>query len=164
MTRIGLISDTHGWLDERVFDYFSECDVVWHLGDIGNLGIADQLSAFRPFRAVYGNIDTPDIRHLYPEKQRFYCEEVEVLMIHIGGYPGKYTAAVKKEMDIRPPGLMLCGHSHILKVIYDPVYQCLHINPGAAGRQGWHKKRTLVRLTIDGKQMRDCQIIELGVR
>lgn len=162
MRRIGLISDTHHFLDENVFRHFESCDEIWHGGDFGSAEIADRLKAFRPLRGVYGNIDGYDIRSVYPEKLRWQCEEVNVYMTHIGGYPPKYNPAVKKELEADPPQLFICGHSHILKVMYDDKLQCLHMNPGAAGNQGWHKVRTLIRFTIDGKDMKDCEVIELG--
>jgi putative phosphoesterase len=164
MTRIGLISDTHGFLDEAVFKHFESCDEIWHAGDFGNSALASQLAAFKPLKGVYGNIDGPDIRNVYPEKLRWSCEEVTVFMTHIGGYPPKYTPAVKKELTAAPPQLFICGHSHILKILFDDKLQCLHINPGAAGMQGWHKVRTLIRFVIDGKNMKDCEVIELGKR
>lgn len=162
MTRIGLISDTHSYLDEAVFKHFENCDEIWHAGDFGTLEIAQQLAAFKPFKAVYGNIDGPEIRAEYPETIRFKCEEVNVLMTHIGGYPGKYAPAVKKALLEEPAQLFISGHSHILKVIYDEKLKCLHMNPGAAGKQGWHKVRTLIRFLIDGKDMKNCEVIELG--
>jgi uncharacterized protein len=164
MTRIGIISDTHSWLDEAVFAHFEQCDEIWHAGDFGTLELAMQLQNFRPLKGVWGNIDDASIRQVFPETRRWRCEDVEVLMTHIGGYPGKYAPAIRQELQTHPPQLFLCGHSHILKIMYDDTLQCLHINPGAAGRQGWHKVRTLVRLTIDGKVMKDCEVIELGTR
>jgi putative phosphoesterase len=164
MTRIGLISDTHNYLDENVFKHFEQCDEIWHAGDFGTAEIAERLKAFKPLRGVYGNIDGYDIRSEYPEKLRFKCEEVEVLMTHIGGYPGKYAPAIRPELYAAPPRLFICGHSHILKVIYDDKLNCLHMNPGAAGNHGWHKVRTLIRFIIDGKDMKQCEAIELGKR
>lgn len=164
MKRIGLISDTHSYLDEAVFKHFEQCDEIWHAGDFGTLELANRLQAFKPLKGVYGNIDGNDIRQVYPEKLRWYCEGVEVFMIHIGGYPPRYNPAVKKELTAAPPKLFICGHSHILKVMYDDKLQCLHMNPGAAGNQGWHKVRTLIRFTIDGSNMKDCEVIELGKR
>jgi putative phosphoesterase len=164
MKRIGLLSDTHNFLDENIFRHFEQCDEVWHAGDFGDAAIAQRLSDFKPLRGVYGNIDGYDIRSVYPEKLRWATEEVSVFMTHIGGYPPKYNPAVKKELTAAPPQLFICGHSHILKIIYDPALQCLHMNPGAAGNHGWHKIRTLIRFTIDGKDMRDCEVIELGKR
>jgi len=164
MKRIGIISDTHNYLDKAVFKHFDQCDEIWHAGDFGSAVIADELKAFKPLRGVYGNIDGMDIRAEYPEKLRFRCEEVEVLMTHIGGYPGKYAPVIRQELMTQPPQLFICGHSHILKIIYDDKINCLHINPGAAGQSGWHTVRTLVRLVIDGKKMSNCEIVELGKR
>lgn len=162
MTRIGLISDTHSYLDEAVFKHFDQCDEVWHIGDFGTAELAEQLKAFKPLRGVYGNIDGQDIRLEFPERLRFKCEEVDVLMTHIGGYPGRYAPKIKEEMYSNPPLLFLSGHSHILKVIFDDRIKCLHMNPGAAGRVGWHKVRTLIRFVVDGKNMKNCEVIELG--
>ena len=164
MQRIGLLSDTHHFLDETVFRHFESCDEIWHAGDFGTVAIADRLKAFRPLRGVFGNIDGQDIRSVYPEKGRWSCEGVKVMMTHIGGYPPKYNPALKKELEADPPGLFICGHSHILKIIYDDRLKCLHMNPGAAGQQGWHKVRTLIRFTVDGDDMKDCEVIELGRR
>lgn len=164
MTRIGLISDTHTFLDEAVFKHFANCDEVWHAGDFGNAPLADRLAAFKPLKGVYGNIDGQDIRGSYPEQLRWTCEEVNIYMTHIGGYPPRYNPAVLRELTDRPAQLFICGHSHILKVMYDERLQCLHMNPGAAGNQGWHKVRTLIRFAIDGKIMKDCEVIELGKR
>jgi putative phosphoesterase len=164
MTRIGLISDTHSYLDPAVFKHFEHCDEIWHAGDFGTLAIADQLKAFKPLKGVYGNIDGYEISSVYPEKLRWMCEEVEVYMTHIGGYPPRYNPAVKKELTARPPQLFIAGHSHILKVIYDDKLNCLHMNPGAAGKEGWHKIRTLITFVIEGKNMKDCNVIELGKR
>ena len=162
MTRIGIISDTHHFLDEAVFEHFKSCDEIWHGGDFGTADISTRLSAFKKLRGVYGNIDGQDIRSIYPEQLVFTCEEVKVMMRHIGGYPPKYNPETKKELNLHQPQLFISGHSHILKVMYDEKINCLHINPGAAGKQGWHKVRTLVRLTIDGKEMKNCEVIELG--
>jgi putative phosphoesterase len=164
MQRIGLLSDTHHFLDETIFRHFEHCDEIWHAGDFGTVEIADRLKAFKPLRGVYGNIDGQDIRSVYPERLRWICEGVKVMMTHIGGYPPKYNPAVKKELDADPPGLFISGHSHILKIIYDDRLKCLHMNPGAAGQQGWHKVRTLIRFTVDGTNMKDCEVIELGKR
>jgi len=164
MKRIGLISDTHGFLDENVFRHFEDCDEIWHGGDFGNSALADQLAAFKPLKGVYGNIDGRDIRDHFPLEIVFYCEEVKVLMRHIGGAPPRYNPETRQSLDKHQPLLFISGHSHILKVIYDQGRSFLHINPGAAGKQGWHKVRTLVKLTIDGLDMRDCQIVELGRR
>ncbi|MEI8280597.1 MAG: metallophosphoesterase family protein [Bacteroidota bacterium] len=164
MTRIGLISDTHNYLDEAVFRHFDNCDEIWHAGDFGTATISDQLKAFKPLRGVYGNIDGYDIRSEFPEDLRFKCEDVDVLMTHIGGYPGRYAPRIRAELQEHTPQLFICGHSHILKVIYDEKLKCLHMNPGAAGKHGWHKVRTLIRFLIDGKDMKQCEVIELGAR
>ena len=160
MIRIGLLSDTHATLSSRIFKFFKDVDEIWHAGDIGNVETADQLSAFKPFRAVYGNIDDHIVRRMFPVDQRFYCEEVDVLMTHIGGYPGKYEARIRNQFQIKSPQLFICGHSHILKVIFDPKYHLLHINPGAAGNRGIHQVCTAVRFVVDGKNIRDLEVLE----
>jgi len=162
MKRIGLLSDTHNCLDPSVLRHFTNCDEIWHAGDIGNIAIADQLAEMKPLRAVYGNIDGYDVSSIYPESLRFTCEEAEVFMTHIGGYPGRYEKKVKDAYREKPFQLFICGHSHILKVMFDEKWQCLHINPGAAGKQGWHKVKTLVRFSVEGKNFRDLEIIELA--
>jgi uncharacterized protein len=166
LTRIGLISDTHGYLDDAVFTHFKNCDEIWHAGDFGTIEIAQQLSqkTSLPVKGVYGNIDGQDVRTVYPEQLVFYCEEVKVMMRHIGGAPPRYNPETKKELQLHQPLLFIAGHSHILKVMYDDKISCLHMNPGAAGKQGWHKVRTLIRFVIDGKEMKDCEVIELGSR
>lgn len=166
MTRIGLISDTHGYLDEAVLEHFSKCDEIWHAGDFGTIDLANQLASQSglPVRGVYGNIDGQDVRSVYPEQLLFHCEEVKVMIRHIGGYPPRYNPETKKELLIHKPQLFIAGHSHILKVMYDNQLECLHINPGAAGKQGWHKVRTIIRFVIDGKEMKNCEVIELGSR
>lgn len=164
MTRIGLISDTHNYLDEAVYRHFENCNEVWHAGDFGTAAIAESLQAFKPLKGVYGNIDGYDVRSIYPQKLVWDCEAVTVYMTHIGGYPGRYAAGIKPELINNKAGLFICGHSHILKVIYDQQVNCLHINPGAAGKQGWHKVRTLIRFAIDGKEIKNCEVIELGAR
>ena len=164
MRRIGLISDTHGFLDEAVFRHFESCDEIWHAGDFGQIELADRLKAFRPLKGVYGNIDGYDIRSVYPEKLSWTCEDVPVFMIHIGGHPSRYAPGIKQELNAGGARLFICGHSHILKIIYDSSIQCLHMNPGAAGHQGWHQMRTLIRFTIDGADIRDAEVIELGKR
>lgn len=161
MKRIGLISDTHGWLDEAVFTHFEKCDEVWHAGDFGP-GVAEQLREKKLLRGVYGNIDDQDIRAEFPEQLVFMCEEVKVMMRHIGGYPPKYNPETRKELLLQQPKLFIAGHSHILKVIYDDKLHCLHMNPGAAGRQGWQTLRTLLRFSIEGKEIKNCEVIELG--
>ncbi|MDQ6757067.1 MAG: metallophosphatase family protein [Bacteroidota bacterium] len=162
MTKIGLISDTHHYLDEQIFEHFKNCDEIWHAGDFGTVEIADELKNIKPLKGVYGNIDGYDIRSVYPEKLIWKCEDVNVFMTHIGGYPPKYNPKVKKELLAHSPQLFISGHSHILKVMYDPAIECLHINPGAAGKYGWHLVRTIIRFTIDKKEIKDCEIIELS--
>ena len=162
MTKIGLISDTHSYLDDAVFKHLENCDEIWHAGDFGSIEVADKLAAFKPFKGVYGNIDGGDIRKSYPENLRFKCENVDVWITHIGGYPDRYSPLVKPEIYTNPPQLFICGHSHILKVIFDKKINCLHINPGAAGKQGWQKVRTLIRFAIDDDKIKDLQSIELG--
>ncbi len=163
MTRIGLISDTHGFLDKAVFKHFEQCNEIWHAGDFGP-DVAEKLESFKPLKGVYGNIDDASIRHQFPEQLVFTSEGVKVMMRHIGGSPPKYNPETRKELALHQPQLFISGHSHILKVIYDEKISCLHMNPGAAGRQGWHKIRTLIRFVIDGSDMRDCEVIELGGR
>lgn len=163
MTRIGLISDTHSYLDETVFEHFKNRDQVWHGGDWGE-GIVEPFKAFKTLRGVYGNIDGNDIRNEFPEQLVFMCEEVKVMIRHIGGYPPRYNPDTKKELLIHQPQLFIAGHSHILKIMYDDKLQCLHMNPGAAGKHGWHKVRTAIRFAIDGKNIKDCEVIELGGR
>jgi putative phosphoesterase len=162
MTRVGLISDTHHYLDDAVFKHFDKCDDIWHAGDFGTAIISKALSDFKPLKGVYGNIDGQDIRSLHSEVAKFKCEDVDVLMTHIGGYPNRYSPKIKPVISKDPPQLFICGHSHILKIMFDEKLQCLHMNPGAAGKQGWHKVRTLIRFTIDGKNIKDCEVIELG--
>jgi hypothetical protein len=162
MKRIGLLSDTHSHLDEKVFKHFENCDEIWHAGDFGTLELADSLAAFKPLLGVYGNIDGKDIRAVYPEHNRFMCEEVDVWMTHIGGYPDKYNPKIKAEIYANPPKLFISGHSHILKVMFDKKIGTLHINPGAAGKHGWHKVRTLLRFCISEEKIHTLEVIELG--
>ena len=162
MTRIGLLSDTHAYWDEKYLEYFEPCDEIWHAGDIGSLEVAEKLAAFRPFRAVYGNIDGQEIRKLYPQINRFTVDGAEVLIKHIGGYPGKYDPSIIGSLMARPPKLFISGHSHILKVKYDKTLDMLQINPGAAGMSGFHKVRTLVRFVINQGAFQDLEVIELA--
>lgn len=164
MKKIGLLSDTHGYWDDKYEKYFLDCDEIWHAGDIGSSQLITRFEKLKPFRAVYGNIDGADIRLVCPEFLRFTLEDVDVLMTHIGGYPGKYNPLVKDILQTNPPKLFICGHSHILKVMYDKKYNCLDINPGAAGIYGFHKVRTLLRFTLDKGNIRDLEVIELGTR
>ena len=161
MKRIGIISDTHGNLGEEIFDFFKNVDEIWHCGDIGTKEILDKLMAFKPVRAVYGNIDGQEIRAIVPEHQRFRIEDVDVWMTHIGGYPGKYDKRVRDEIRANSPNLFLSGHSHILKVMNDKKLNLLHINPGAFGISGFHKRRTAVRFVIDGKNFKDLEVLDL---
>ena len=159
--RIGLLSDTHGFINPRLFSFFEKVDEIWHAGDIGTLETADELAAFKPLKAVYGNIDGHEIRTVYPLNQRFMCEEIDVWITHIGGYPSRYERGVKPDIYTNPPNLFICGHSHILKVIYDKKLNFLHINPGAAGNKGFHVVCTAMRFVIDGKDIRDLEIWEM---
>ena len=161
MKRIGLLSDTHAYWDDRYLTYFEECDEIWHAGDIGSLEVAQRLHEFRPLRAVCGNCDGGDLRRLYPELLRWTCEGADVLMTHIGGYPGRYDPRIRQQLYARPPRLFISGHSHILKVQYDKSLGLLHINPGAAGLYGQQPVRTLVRFNIDGKNISNLEVIEL---
>lgn len=162
MKKIGLLSDTHSYWDEKYKEYFDCCDEIWHAGDIGSLELALRFETYKPFRAVYGNIDGADIRAAYPEFLRFTLEGVDTLVTHIGGYPGKYNPKVLNILQTNPPQLFICGHSHILKVIFDKKYNCLDINPGAAGRYGLHTIRTLIRFVLDEGNIKDLEVIELS--
>ncbi len=164
MKRIGLLSDTHSYLDPAIFKHFKECDEIWHAGDIGEIDVLDKLNKFKPTRAVYGNIDAAIIRKEYPLHQRFMCEGVDVWITHIGGYPKRYSPPIKEAIKKNPPKLFISGHSHILKVMYDKDLGLLHMNPGAAGKHGFHQVKTLLRFTIDGKDIKDLEVIELGKR
>src|SRR5690606_12769367 len=160
----GLLSDTHSYLDDAILQHLAGCDEIWHSGDFGNSAIADTLAAIKPLRGVYGNIDGQDIRSQYPQDLRFRCEAVNVWMTHIGGYPGRSARRLKEQVFSHPPELFVSGHSHILKVMYDQKLQLLHLNPGAAGKQGWHKVRTLLRFSIDGKRIENLNVVELANR
>ncbi len=164
MKKILLLSDTHSHLDEAILKYVRQADQVWHAGDIGDLRVTDQLAKIKPLRAVFGNIDSDKARLEFPLHNRFMCEEVDVWITHIGGYPGKYSTAVRAEIAANPPRLFICGHSHILKVMFDKKLGLLHMNPGAAGISGFHQVRTMLRFVIDGAQIKDLEIIELGKR
>ena len=165
MTKIGLISDTHGLLDKRVFEHFAPCDEIWHCGDIGSIEVLQALREFRPTRAVFGNIDGGEVRYSLSEFYRFRVEEINVLMTHIGGYPGKYNPWLipwfEKSLKVKNQKIFVCGHSHILKVQYDNRYKFLTLNPGAAGKSGWQTVQTLLRFTIDGKAIDNLEVIEL---
>ncbi|MCK9219501.1 MAG: metallophosphoesterase family protein [Bacteroidales bacterium] len=161
MLKIGILSDTHTYLPPRVLDFFSDVDEIWHAGDIGDLQTAKKLAACKPLRAVFGNIDGQEIRKEYPQDLLFFCEGVKVLMTHIGGYPGRYNPRIRALIELKRPQLVVCGHSHILKVIYDKKWSHLHINPGAAGKYGIHHSITAIRLIIEGKNMRDLEVLDL---
>lgn len=163
MLKIGLLSDTHGWWDERYAKHFAECDEIWHAGDIGSVELADKFESLgKTLRFVTGNIDGQELKVRYPKHQRFTVEGVDTWITHIGGYPGKYDASIAPYIFRNPPKLFISGHSHILKVLYDKKLQCLHLNPGAAGKQGFHKTRTLMRFVLDAGNIRDLEVIELA--
>ncbi len=164
MTRIGLLSDTHGFLDEKIFEYFEECDELWHAGDIGKVEVYDTLEAFKPIRAVYGNIDGGALRQQLPLNNRFEIEGMRVWMTHIAGYPGKYNMRVREGLQAEPTDIFVCGHSHILKVMGDKKHDHLHINPGACGNHGFHHMKTIIRFSIDAGEVKDMEVIELGLR
>ena len=164
MKRIGILSDTHSWWDDKYVQYFTGCDEIWHIGDIGEESLIDRLADIAPVRVVYGNCDGGMMRRRFKEVECFTIEGVKVWMTHIGGYPGKYAPGVKMQLLQEKPKLMISGHSHILKVIPDRMLDLLHINPGAAGKQGWHVVRTLVIITIGNGTITDCEIIELNNR
>jgi hypothetical protein len=164
MRRILLLSDTHGHIDERMLDYARSCDEIWHAGDIGTLAVTDALEKVKPVKAVYGNIDGQDVRTVFPKVNRFFCEGVDVMITHIAGRPERYVDEVKRIMLEQPPKIFICGHSHLLLVKYEKKYGVLHLNPGAAGRHGFHKVRTMLRFVIDSNDIRDMEVIELGKR
>lgn len=162
--RIGLLSDTHNFLDPRAEKYLEECDEIWHAGDIGTISIADQLCAIKPLRAVYGNIDGQDIRKVYPRNLKFMCEGMEVWMTHIGGRPGNYDPEIRKELESHRPKLFVCGHSHILKVEYDKKYRMLYMNPGSAGNYGIHLVKTILRFSVENSEVKKLEVVEFGKR
>ena len=164
MRRIGLLSDTHGYCDPRIEHFFADCDELWHAGDFGTLQVAQRLAEFKPLRGVYGNIDGPEIRAAYPLHQRFDCEGLDVWITHIGGYPGRYDRRVRAEIEATPPGLFICGHSHILKVKPHKKLGLLHLNPGAAGNQGAHRVNTRMLLEVDQGKVTKLQAVDLGPR
>ena len=164
MKRIGLLSDTHSWLDPRLLQHFSGCDEIWHAGDFGSEDVSAELSSLKPLRGVYGNVDGTAIRQLHPENQHFTLEGVSVYMTHIGGYPGHYAPEARVNIETHRPALFICGHSHICKVMRDEYFGLLHINPGAAGRHGMHKFRTATRFTLQSGKISDLEVIELGLR
>lgn len=162
MKKILLLSDTHGYLDDRIKAYAEKADEIWHAGDIGHIGVSDALKKIRPLRAVYGNIDGGAIRKEFPLNQRFTCEGVDVWITHIGGYPGRYSPAIKKDIELNPPKLFISGHSHILKVMHDNKLNLLHMNPGAAGKQGFHQVRTMLQFKIENGEIKELEVVELG--
>ncbi|HET6227467.1 MAG TPA: metallophosphoesterase family protein [Bacteroidia bacterium] len=164
MQRIALLSDTHNYLDPKLFKYFETCDQIWHAGDIGTVSIARELASIKPLVAVYGNIDGSDVRREYPKNQQFICEGVNVFMTHIGGYPTRYNGEALAEIKRYQPQLFICGHSHILKVQFDKTHNLLHMNPGAAGIHGFHAVKTMLRFTIELDKIKDLEVIELGKR
>ena len=164
MKKILLLSDNHSYIDDRILSYTEAADEIWHAGDIGDLKVTDALAEKAPLKAVFGNIDNHKARKEFPLVNRFYCEEVEVLITHIGGYPGKYSPAIREEIQQKPPQLFISGHSHILKVMHDKKLGLLHMNPGACGKHGFHQVRTMLRFTIDGKKIDNLEVIELGKR
>ncbi|MGB3591552.1 MAG: metallophosphoesterase family protein [Nonlabens sp.] len=158
--KILLLSDTHGHIDDFILKYVRLADEVWHAGDIGTMQVTDSIAKLKPLRAVYGNIDSSEIRNVYPLHCRFYCEGMEVWITHIGGYPGRYNPRIREEIYNNPPDLFICGHSHILKVVNDKKIDCLHLNPGAIGKHGFHKKRTMLRFEINAGKISDLEVIE----
>ncbi|MBI3510104.1 MAG: metallophosphoesterase family protein [Bacteroidetes bacterium] len=164
MKKIALLSDTHGYLDEKIISHCRNADEIWHAGDVGNKYLIEELEKIKPVRGVYGNIDGQEVRNFFPKANRFLCEEVDVMMTHIAGRPENYIAEVKKIMEKDPPQIFICGHSHILLVKFEKKYNCLHLNPGAAGISGFHKVRTMMQFVIDGKNISNMEVIELGKR
>lgn len=164
MKKILLLSDSHSYIDDRILEYAKNADEIWHGGDFGSMEVIEELEKIKPLRGVYGNIDNTKIRSEFPEVSFFECEKVKVLMIHIGGYPGKYTPLAKKEIAEKQPNLFISGHSHILKAMFDEKNNLLHLNPGACGKSGWHKMRTMMRFEINGDKIENLEVIELGSR
>ena len=164
MKKILLLSDTHSYIGPEIIKYVKQADEVWHAGDIGDLHVTDEIKKLKPIRAVYGNIDDDKIRMEFPENNRFKCEEVDVWITHIGGYPNRYDRRVREEIRRNPPKLFICGHSHILKVIPDKKLYLLHMNPGAAGKQGFHKEKTIVRFSLNKGGIENLEVINLGKR
>lgn len=163
--KIGLLSDTHGYLDPRIMNHFKDCDEVWHAGDIGDLSLVEELERFKPLRGVYGNIDDRSIQSRFPKNCRFRCEGIDVWITHIGGTPPRYNPEIKKLLNEQSPDLFICGHSHILRIQRDANFNnMLYVNPGAAGNHGFHKTKTIVRFEINGKKIEGMEIVELGKR
>ncbi len=161
MIRIGILSDTHSLVHPRAYEFFKDCDEIWHAGDIGSFQLAGELRKFKPLRAVYGNIDGAELRNIFPRDLIFYVEKVKVVMTHIGGYPGHYEKTIRELIVKEKPQLFVTGHSHILKVMFDKKYQMLFINPGAAGKYGLHNSITMVRFVVDGDQMKDLEVLDI---
>ena len=164
MTKILLLSDTHSFIDDAVLKYVKQADEVWHAGDIGALKVTDAIKKIKPLRGVYGNIDDAKIRLEFPEHNRFMCEDVDVWITHIGGYPPKYNYRVIENIKLNPPKLFICGHSHILKVMPDKKLNLIHMNPGAVGKHGFHKTRTMLRFIINGSKIDNLEVIEFSIR
>lgn len=162
MKKILLLSDTHSHIDAVILKYVNQADEVWHAGDIGDLMVTDTIKKIKPLRAVFGNIDNHEARKEFPLNNRFFCEGVDVWITHIGGYPGKYNSVIREEINKNPPKLFICGHSHILKVQFDKQLNLLHMNPGAAGKHGFHQVRTMLRFEIDGDKIQQLEVIEIG--
>ncbi|MEO6882487.1 MAG: metallophosphoesterase family protein [Bacteroidia bacterium] len=162
MIKIALLSDTHNYLDKRIFKYLEPCDEIWHAGDIGTISVCEELEKIKPLKAVYGNIDGQDIRKKYPKDLRFTVEKMDIWMTHIGGYPNHYSPDVREKIKMNPPKIFICGHSHILKVMYDKQLNTLCLNPGACGMYGFHKIKTLLRFQIDNGSIQQMEVIELG--
>ncbi|HEX6224569.1 MAG TPA: metallophosphoesterase family protein [Chryseolinea sp.] len=165
MVKVGLLSDTHGYLDPKVFQHFKDCDEVWHAGDIGTSALAEALENFKPLKAVYGNIDDKRLQAKFPEDLFFTCEEINVWITHIGGVPPTYNSRIKKMLKTNIPNLFICGHSHILRIKRDPKFNnMLYVNPGAAGNQGFHSMKTLIRFDVNGNAIQNMEVVELGRR
>ncbi len=164
MRRIGLLSDTHGYIEPKAFQFFENCHEIWHAGDFGNIETADELARYKPLKGVWGNIDDHKIRACYQKHLKFRCEEVKVWITHIGGYPGRYEKNIKPGLIDEAPNLFICGHSHILKVMYDPKFNLLYMNPGAAGNHGFHHVKTLLRFEVDGSNIKNLEIMEIPRR
>ena len=162
--KIGLISDTHGYIDERILHHLQGCDEIWHAGDVGTIEVTNELEKVAPLRVVWGNIDGRELRQQFPEHQKFSCGGKQIWMTHIGGAPPRYTPAIRPVLKSEMPDIFICGHSHILRVVQDPTFNVLYINPGAAGRHGFHKMRTLLRFSLEQATVKDMQVIELGQR
>ena len=162
MKKILLLSDSHGYIDKKIIKYFDDIDQVWHAGDIGNIKVCETIIKTKPLKAVFGNIDNFEIREKFQEDLNFHCEGLKIYITHIGGYPGNYNERVKKVIEETRPNVFICGHSHILKVNYDKKNDLLHMNPGACGLQGFHKKRTMLKFNIENKKITNLNVIELG--